>query len=393
MTAFTLFTSYRRERLVHVSAFERQLRLRGVRSWRDTRNIPHGSESAEEIRRAIRGQTDGMVAFVTAEYLRRHRDRPDIVWNVELPEAAARWSGGRYFMTPLFIGTTPAELRARCAEEHLPNLAGANGRKIETDAETPPSPSSREEALYRAEARDQLSNAVRSVDRKLVLAFRSFPMATSPADARLDVDWSGDIDRAPPAQWHEDLLPALRDLRDVVSESGVTNLDVYVLARLSGALALGMTIPLARGAVMTVRGRDGLSWGEDTDGSRTLTESIERLDGDGRVAVIDLSLVADLERDSREIARRVEAGHVLRLRTARMDRGPELQVAAQSSATQIGDALRRLRAQGVTDYHVLLASPAPMAVLIGRQMHALGRVHTYFSNEQREATHAYSMAV
>ena len=57
----------------------------------------------------------------------------------------------------------------------------------------------------------------------------------------------------------------------------------------------------------------------------------------------------------------------------------------------IGAELRALANLGVNDFHLLLAAPAPMAVAIGRQLHALGRVSLYYANADRQPVRAFTL--
>jgi hypothetical protein len=388
MSLFTLFTSYRREDAAQIEGIEQQLRLRGVRSWRDVRNLEHGAATPEQIRRAIRLETAGFLAFVTKSYLERRRDREDVVWGLELPEAAARWKAGGYPLTPLFSGTRSAALAARCAEEGLPDLSTANG------GHAPECPASPDElaAAFQSEARAQLRNAIIRSDGPLVIAFRSFPMASLPANARLDIDWTAEIDGGTADVWSQQLLPALDDLKGAISTAGVRHLAVHVLTRLGAALAFGIKFPLASGIALVCHGRDGEAWDEDKEGpARPLREDRVAYEGDGAVAILELSIVRDLGRDATELALRVHAAHHVRLSTAGADRSTDPRPIARAIAQQVGDVARTLQSTGVTDLHVLLASPAPLALLIGRQLHALGRVHIYYRDENGHTTRAYSM--
>lgn len=387
MSPFTFFTSYRREDAEPIEGLEQQLRLRGVRSWRDVRNLGHGAATPEQIRRAIRFETDGFLAFVTEVYLERRRDREDVVWGLEMPEAAARWKAGGYPLTPLFSGTRSTALAARCAEEGLPDLSAANGGHMPECSAAPEIV-----AAFRSEARAQLRNAVIGSDGSLVVAFRSFPMASLPADARLDIDWTAEVDGGSPEVWEQQLLPALHDLKAAISAAGVRHLAVHVLTRLGAALAFGIKFPLATGIALVCHGRDGEAWKEDEAGpARPLREDRTTYDGDRAIAILELSIVRDLGRDAAELALRVRASHHVRLSTAGADRSTDPRPIARVVAQQVGDVTRTLQSEGVTDLHLLLASPAPLALLIGRQLHALGRVHVYFRDENGHITRAYSV--
>ncbi len=385
MRPFTLFTSYRRVDSDAIEGLERQLRIRGLRSWRDVRSIGHGAASTDEIRRAIRAETDGFLAVATNEYLARNPGRADVVWDVELPEAGDRWRSGRYPVTPLFVGTQAKCWAQRCAEEGLADLGSANGSHAGGD------PASAEHA-FSAEAHAQLRNALTGAGSELVVAFRSFPMATLPPAALLDIDWAAEIDSRGPETWQEELLPALDDLHDALGAAGVRMLHVHVLARLSAALAFGIKIPLATGIHLTPYGRDGEVW----DARASLeTRPLLREDrlahrGDPRVAVVELSIVRDLARDGAALAEQVGAATHLRLASATADRSTDPRPEAGAVAGQIGDTARRLRTEGITDFHVLLASPAPLAVLIGQQLHAIGRVHAYFRDDAGRLARAFS---
>ncbi len=72
--SYELFTSYRREDRTRATEIETALRLRGVSSWRDVRNIPHGSETVGQITRAITEETNGFLSLVSATYQRLSAD-------------------------------------------------------------------------------------------------------------------------------------------------------------------------------------------------------------------------------------------------------------------------------------------------------------------------------
>ena len=51
---------------------------------------------------------------------------------------------------------------------------------------------------------------------------------------------------------------------------------------------------------------------------------------------------------------------------------------AVAYANQVGQLLRFLNEQGVTDIHLFVRVPSALAVLIGQRLHACGRVHLYW---------------
>jgi hypothetical protein len=51
---------------------------------------------------------------------------------------------------------------------------------------------------------------------------------------------------------------------------------------------------------------------------------------------------------------------------------------AVAYANQVGQCIRRLNEQGVTDIHVFARLPSALAVLIGQRFQACGRIHLYW---------------
>ena len=107
----TAFLSYARDNEKYVATLQRELHLRGVRTWRDVTSLWIGALTPTEIGAAIRTESDAFIAYVTPEFL-----RSDFIWDIEIPEAVSRHQQDhRFGIIPLFDGVSPAELRERCA--------------------------------------------------------------------------------------------------------------------------------------------------------------------------------------------------------------------------------------------------------------------------------------
>ncbi len=81
----TALLSYAREDAEEVKFLQLQLKVRGVRAWRDVTDLPLGGATEDEIVHAIENVADAFVIYVTPRSL-----TSDFVWNVEIPAALKR---------------------------------------------------------------------------------------------------------------------------------------------------------------------------------------------------------------------------------------------------------------------------------------------------------------
>ncbi|MGH2378617.1 MAG: SAVED domain-containing protein [Candidatus Limnocylindria bacterium] len=393
MTPFTGFLSYRRRPdITEVEAVERQIRLRGVRTWRDLNDNPPAAD-LEAIRKAIRQDTHAFVPYVTEPYL-QHKNSGDMVWELEVPEANKR-ARSSYPVFPIFRSVAPAQLKERCLALGLEDFSERNGtfvplgkpRDGEVSAE-------RVRAAHREVGRKLLRLALMGAqhDGSMTLALRSFEMPTFPTDAALDLDWVGALHSATPEIWDADLVPALEDVATALASAKVQTLRLHVQARLPLALAFGVKCPPASGFDVKIIDRDGREWsgrGEHSLGPLGCEE--RRIDGDRSAAVLAISVVRDVGRDARALQDKVRAARLVHARYARADRNTDPLPVAAALACQVGDVARRLASDGVANLHLVLACPVPLAVLIGQQLHAVGTIYSYFSDDTRSLTRAYSI--
>src|SRR5437763_4383978 len=82
----TAFLSYKREDAEQVKYLQQQLKVRGVRAWRDVTDLPLGGSTEDEIVHAIEEESDAFAIYITQDCL-----RSDFIWNVEVPKAIERW--------------------------------------------------------------------------------------------------------------------------------------------------------------------------------------------------------------------------------------------------------------------------------------------------------------
>src|SRR5258708_14759705 len=106
----TAFLSYLREDAEEVKYLQQQLKVRGVRAWRDVTDLALGGSTKDEIMRAIEVETDAFVIYVTQQCL-----ASDFIWNIEVPTALERQEHDRDFnVIPILRGVTFEELQQFC---------------------------------------------------------------------------------------------------------------------------------------------------------------------------------------------------------------------------------------------------------------------------------------
>jgi hypothetical protein len=47
-------------------------------------------------------------------------------------------------------------------------------------------------------------------------------------------------------------------------------------------------------------------------------------------------------------------------------------------ANQVGQTLRDVQQNGITDFHLFLCMPSALAILVGQRLQACGRIHLYW---------------
>ncbi len=119
----TAFLSYAREDAEEVKYLQQQLKVRGVRAWRDVSDLPLGGSNEGKIIQAIDQEADAFVLYVTPQCL-----ASDFIWDVEVPAALRRWERDHAFnIVPILHGVTFGELEQHCAYRGLRSLKTFNG--------------------------------------------------------------------------------------------------------------------------------------------------------------------------------------------------------------------------------------------------------------------------
>jgi hypothetical protein len=376
----TAFLSYCRANQGRVKALQRELRLRGVRGWRDVTNLRAGVPAPETIIAAIRSGSDAFVAYVTPEFL-----TSDFIWRVEIPAAVARHEADPlYAIIPVFDGVTPAQLTARCAAVGQIDLSEFNGGFAEARR------GSRRAALKGiARATLEAVIGIRFADdrsRSVHVAFRTGAFRSSLPGPDLDIDWTEEfVSPCPPEDvWRRDLLPALRDVREVVAlnvPSRKVTAEVY--ARLSPALAFGHALSsVARLELLLRDGDEDWSTSRGRPARELLRARVLAMSGDRSIGVVEVAISRDTSFHATEILRDSGTGAGRRIHLQPADGGPSNEAIASADdaadmARQVATLLRSLHDEGVKEIHLFIAAPPAWAAILGHVLSAVGEVIVY----------------
>lgn len=217
---------------------------------------------------------------------------------------------------------------------------------------------------------------------------------TQPRSALLDINWESRI--SPPrlpneSEWQSNLIPALEDVRRVVSQHGDCSLVQFrSVLQLPAAFAVGYTfnIRLARLGV----------WARET-GISDFRQQYWRSDaqaGDIQVSqnwilapsLTTRSIIVELA-NGRNFHSSVESFVDLTnlstkgwLQIGHEKTDPRLQRidedCAVAFANRVGQILRDVQQTGITDFHLFLCMPSALAILVGQRLQACGRIHLYW---------------
>ncbi len=200
----------------------------------------------------------------------------------------------------------------------------------------------------------------------------------------LDLNWLGLIrekERLSTLQeWEQILLPALRDVKQVVSEKIPSRrIHLCIQSILPVAIALGFAFrESARFSLLIERSQKGENWSTDeqlSDKELLQREFNYNAQGDALTAVVEVATTRSIKqsvKDALPVLGLTPGSHV-QLELPELSRDSVKDAAhALAIAKQVGSVCQNLcDRQRVARIHLFTAIPAELAVLIGHQLNAL----------------------
>jgi CBASS immunity sensor of nucleotide second messenger signals/TIR domain-containing protein len=392
----TAFLSYAREDAEEVTYLQIQLKVRGVRAWRDVSDLPLGGSNEDEITQAIDHESDAFVLYVTPQCL-----ASDFIWDVEVPAALGRWERDHAFnIVPILRGVTFDELEQHCAGRGLRSLRTFHGvslpEKATGAADAAFNTQLRQVARRILDATLALRLRRAGADRKYeaCLYLRTYAYEPPTDSPDLALDWTElfpSKDELPTEkEWDEILLPALDDVKNALSlKIPGRRLHMFVQAHLPAAFATGFFFPASAHFTLLLEGRHG-TW--STAGAASTATPLRYLpfkdSGDPSVAVMEIAIARDT---AQAVTQNLPALGISYKQRIRFDlaggtdyiSGVQDAAGALAMSHQVGREFRRLfDKEGVTRVHVFSAMPAALAVMIGHQINAMGAITLYHFTEK-----------
>lgn len=345
-----------------VVRLETDMRRRGLASWRDRKDQHRGVATDPAVVRAIHADTDGFVIYGTKRIL-----DSAYVWKQEWPPAYLRHQAETgadhpfpYPLIPIFVDIGVADLKAAAKAFRQPLPTDFNGERLK-----PGTAGRRAMAnhLLRTALTRRAAEAARGPLRLHLTTF------AVPDDLDADVleDWSPEFASGATAPW-TDLLIARDDLAAELARTG-RGLEVSVQSRLGPAFVFGHAFPHVSRIPITAG--DGWQLGHAEDPTLIAVSDIPVAAGDPRVAVIEVSLARNV---AVAVDRAVSGLGLAPSRRLSIGYGPDADhvdaAVAAAATTAFGRRLKKMRDEGVTEAHVFLAGPAPLALLLGASVNA-----------------------
>ena len=387
----TAFLSYAHEDADEVKYLQQHLKVRGVRAWRDVTDLPLGSSNEDEITYAIKEECEAFVIYITPQFL-----KSDFIWKVEVPVALERREHDHVFnIVPVLRGVTFDELEQRCAARGLRSLTEFNAVRL-PERDSDEEKFNRQlrliarrilEATLDLRLRRVGADRNRKYEPNLCIQTHKYEPPTDSLD--LDLDWTElfpSKDQLPPEkEWDEILLPALDDVKQVLSTKiPGRRLHMFVQAHLPAAFALGFAFPANAHFTLLLEGRHG-TW--STEGTASTAEPLHYLSfkqsGDVHVAVVEIAIARDTAQAVTQNLPSLGISYKQRIRFDLPDgtdyiSGVKDAAHALSMSHQVGREFRRLfDKEDVTKVHLFAAVPAALAVMIGHQINAMGAITLY----------------
>ena len=419
-----VFISYARENGEEVKYLQQQLKIRGMRIWSDSTDLPIGASSRDEIVHAIE-KSDVFIIYITQRSI-----ESDLIWSVEVSTALRCWEDDRSFnIIPIYQGVTPAEVQRVCSSRGYRSFTEFNGITLSeysiSKNELTSNKAIKEIAnrTLGAAFSSRLNSIEASRNYEPWICLRTFSSIPSTTSLDIDLDWTEFFtDRLPSQEeWQETLFPALRDTRNVLMNwKLVDRLHLFVQARTSSSFAFGFIFSTNRRITLILESNQG-SWSTKEALSETSPlrqTSYEQQDNEEKMIDNDDSeKTVDESNNDKPLIAVVEVAisrstssavtHYLATLGISFNRRIRFEPHSEPSnysvenarqalamASQIGKEVKRLcDKENISHIHLFCSLPSRLAVLLGHQLNNITSAITLYEYipEDRTYISAYTL--
>ena len=212
----------------------------------------------------------------------------------------------------------------------------------------------------------------------------------------LDLDWQSRLSTThfpTPDEWENIFVPTLSNIRKLLlNQSDRTRIQINCQLPLPAAFALGFFFNLRVARIgVWARKRDTSDfkqqfWLSDGDSVEEIFEPeyLQLPSGLGQTAIVELTSYVAIHKAVEVFVKKTNLVPDTWLQMRLSSKGKPIENINESYATayanQVGQIIRQLNEQGVTDVHLFARIPSPLAILIGQRLHACGRIYLYWFN-------------
>jgi hypothetical protein len=389
-----IFLSYSHHDKDNVTLLAQQLKLHGMRLWRDVEDLTLGTQTAEQIRQTLATECQGCLIYLTPNSL-----KSDFVMKIELKEAMERLGADKNFaLIPLFHGVTIDEARAAVPTYAGRDIANLHGILIPAEATAEQIRNKFTEAAQRLLPKP-LEKSRRDFaaepNRKLILDLHTRHYMYREPQPDLDLDWrpfiqnDDTIDSTVCAQM---LWPALQTIEKSVAKAlGPRQLLIRASAHLSCGVALGFAFGATTRYQLEIEqpipGQDTQLWSTinpqpaksplQTDSNEVDVSSDEvtlELSVSQPVTAVVNKWVDQRKKDGGRVRARVAIKPPVDLISHKVSNSAEANAIAQQVADELVKLQNNFQPRVV---HLFMAVPLALAVLIGYRMNARGVIQLY----------------
>lgn len=371
------FLSYSRKDLEDLGIIARTLMIHGIKTWQDIDSLGSGLTEAE-IRRAIQEDCGGLVFYSTDDSL-----KAPMIRNVELKVAEEKFLKDRNFhIVPIFKSGIEESNSALndCLKTKISDFNGA----IVKD-------------------NDILTAAQRAAS--LVLINLSFPVKDflsvglvsyqkNSDDVALDLDFTPYFAESLPLEktWNSEFVPAIISLKESLLSKRSTKLRLFSRAHLSFGFMLGYVFRDRTGFVLEVEqinkpNREMWSTQTKEEGNPLKIEYIPVTNFDSRNLIVNLNIISS---DGNSFSSYVQKSG-LRYRAMIEVTPPSYPFLISNGqaiaiARELVNKIKEAHGTFNTNIvHLFAAVPFGLAVIVGHQLNACGRIQCYeFDKVKRE---------
>lgn len=218
--------------------------------------------------------------------------------------------------------------------------------------------------------------------------------STQPRSTLLDINWESHISPfclPGETEWQSNLLPALEDVRRVVARQGDHCLVQFrSVLQLPAAFAVGYTFNIRLARVGVWARETGVNdfrqqyWRSDASaGDIQLSQNwIQPPASNAQSVIVELANGRNIHASVVSFTSQTQLTTDSWLQIGHEKTDPRFleidEDCAVAYADRIGQILRDVRQNGITDFHLFLCMPSALAILVGQRLQACGRIHLYW---------------